>query len=227
MLRPFRFLWKQMNGPQVTAIFTAIFHYLQKQFNATIDYFRHFSIATANDSHLTLIGAMLNLIRPVISVANSKFFLFTRYPDTDEEHGFASLDNRPVGGLFSDLDEDNRNRTNVLCPASYYRPILLSYIKSNASKNSLVFIDNAINDVWEILNPGKPNPVTYRYYSLGETPNRTAGDLDVTIGDIEEWKGRFGEAEIALQWQGTFEGVFNALFGPEQYIDISFSQEET
>lgn len=224
MLRPFRFLWKQFNGPQVTAIFTAIFRYLQKQFNTTIDYLRHFSLMTANDAHLTLIGASLGIVRPIISIASNKYFVFTRDLDRDEDHGYADLATPTIGGVFSEITEDDSGHIITVAPASYYRRILLAYVKYSAEKNSLVFIDNMLSDVWEALNPGEPPSFRVRNYKEGDIGNRSAGDIEILLGRLGGWGGTAN----ALIWQAIFSAVLNALFGPEQVIDINFNaQEET
>lgn len=224
MLRPLRFLWRQFNGPQVSAICTAVFRYMQKQFNETIDYFRHFSITTATGDHLTLIGACMGVVRPLVPVFNEELFLFTRDYGENSERGFADLENRAVGGIFTDLEDDVR-RTRYLCPTEMYRKILLGALHSQARIQSLTCIDTIISDVWDSLHPNEPSPVTFRFYDVGETPNRTSGDIDVSIGTMAQWGGSDETAgdTIALRWQSVFANIFNALFNPERYIDINFN----
>ena len=55
-LKPVHFLWKQLNGPQITAIVDALYELLRDMFNPIINYLTTFSINTANDIHLTFIG---------------------------------------------------------------------------------------------------------------------------------------------------------------------------
>lgn len=218
MLRPLRFLWEQFNGPQVTALFTAIFRYLQDQFNTTIDYFRHLDIYTANDAHLTLIGMLMGIPRPLIFAANPEFFLFTKEPGTDKERGFADLANRAVGGVFSDMSE--AVSTAQLMPKEYFRRVLVSWLENkDVAPNSLIFIDTVIHDAWDSIHPGEPSPITIKYITPEDgNLGRTYGDIDVTMGRIYQW----GTDTTAFLWQACFTSVFNNLLNPECYVDVNF-----
>ena len=66
MIRPIEFLWRQLNGPQITAVVKAAYNWCVQQFDATMDYFNNLTIATANGAHLSLFGMMANFARPYI-----------------------------------------------------------------------------------------------------------------------------------------------------------------
>ena len=41
MIRPIEFLWRQLNGPQITAVVKAAYNWCVQQFDATMDYFNN------------------------------------------------------------------------------------------------------------------------------------------------------------------------------------------
>ena len=77
MILPVKFLWEQLDGPQITAIENALFQYFTDIFDTKLDYLSTMNVDTANDSHLTFLGILANFVRPVITVPDREFFYFT------------------------------------------------------------------------------------------------------------------------------------------------------
>lgn len=225
MLRPLRFLWKQFNGPQVSALFTPVFRWLQGQFNDNIDYLNKFDLTSSTEEHLTLVGACMGIIRPLVVIPSGKFFLFTRDPEHDSDHGLSDLNNLSVGGLFSSLEEDLRSKSTVLCPATYYKRILESYRDNDDAKNSLAFVLDTVISIWQEMHPTSDPTLSgiglhwYTETDVAFGVTRTYGDIEVLMGERRNW----GDDDTSVIWQGVLQGVFRELFAPEIVIDFNFT----
>ena len=220
-LKPVHFLWKQLNGPQITAIVDALYALLRDMFNPIISYLTTFSINTANDSHLTFIGICSGIIRPIIQVADSRFFLFTRDPEHNQDYGVSDLNNLTLGGVFSDLGEDVLSRRNLLCPALYYRTILQGFAASKGQVGSIALIDDIMGTIWNNLHPDGSVPLAYRirWFTHRETSVSTCGDIEVLMGPIDSW----GNRDTAVMWQGVLTGIFNNMLNPNTYVVCNFN----
>ena len=93
MILPIQYLWKQLDGPQVKGLTKGVEEYWKSLFDDKLDYFNNISIDTANDDHLTLMGLLSGLIRPVIQEPDKTFFYFTEQAEHNFPHGFSDLDN--------------------------------------------------------------------------------------------------------------------------------------
>lgn len=222
-LKPLRFLWKQMCGSQVTAIMTAIFRHMQNVFNSQISYLSTFSIATATDSHLTFIGTLSGIIRPIITVADLSNFIFTFEPEHDVEYGVSAAPGPgQTGGKFTDLYDDMRHWTSELCPAEYFRQILLTCSKTNAEPMSPLFLSEFLDHLFDSLFPVGNRPV-YSFYWFDEVypdSSITKEDMRLDLGEISAW----GSRDTAAKWQGVLEGIINSIWNPEQRCQVTFSQ---
>ena len=222
-LRPIRFLWKQMCGPQVTAIMTAIFRYMQNIFNSQISYLSTFSLATATDSHLTFIGTLSGIIRPIISVADLSNFIFTLEPEQGVDYGVSEGPGpEQTGGKFTDLYADMRKWTIELCPAEYFRQILIACSKTKAEPMSPVFLSEFLDHLFDSLFPVGDRPVYSFYWFDTVYPDSSIAkeDMRLDLGEIRAW----GSPETAAIWQGVLEGIINNVWNPEQRCQVTFSQ---
>jgi hypothetical protein len=222
-LQTFRFLWKQFCGPQVTAIVTALFHYIRNTFNNQIEYLSTFSIKTASDAHLTLIGALLGIIRPIIRVADLSDFIFTTDPETGKDYGVSEAPGpSQLGGKFTDLYADMRKWTSELCPAEYFRQILLTCARSNAHPMSPVFISEFLDNLFDVLFPTGNRPVyTFTWiYNIQPDAGIIYEDMRLDLGSINDW----GTPDTAAMWQGVLSGIINNIWNPEQHCQVTFSQ---
>ena len=94
MILPVKFLWEQLDGPQITAIENALFQYFKDIFDTKLDYLSTMNVDTANDSHLTFLGILANFVRPVITVPDREFFYLTNEVEHNSAHGFAEINDR-------------------------------------------------------------------------------------------------------------------------------------
>lgn len=186
MIPAINWLWRQLNGPQVTAFATAITAFMRNKFNNTMNYFNTLSIETANDSHLTIIGALQNIARPVFQYARTEFFYFTENPGHNSEHGFSEIGGS-VGGKFSGARTGDyvRRRLNT----AEYRALLLILKELGTDATGLVFLDRLCDFLWKTYarDNTQPNPTTFHVCELGEYPNRGAGDIVVTMGVLQDY----------------------------------------
>lgn len=224
MLRKIRFLWKQFNGPQISGLMTSIFRYLQTNFNTLIDYFRHFSIQRANNAHLSLIGACMGIVRPIMRFADDTFFFFTATKETGSRHGFSSLNDMSMGAQFSTVQRYYESYNNVTCPEEYYRKVLLAYKDFEGEKYSYLFIQSILESVWQQNHPDRELStagIGIRFYQEGDPApygvTRTLGDIEIYMGPQTDW----GAAEeAALRWQGVFQGIFSTVLSPIVSVDV-------
>lgn len=222
-LRPFRFLWKQFCGPQVTAIMTAIFRYMRDTFNNQIEYLSTFSIKTASDTHLTLIGALSGIIRPIVTIVDLANFIFTTEAESGKDYGVSAEPgpNQP-GGKFTDLYTDVRQRTSELCPAEYFRQILLAYSQSEAEPMSPVFLAEFLDYLFDILFPTGTRPTyTFSWFdTIYPDSSIMYEDMRLDLGSVNDW----GTPDTAAIWQGVLSGIINNIWNPEQHCQVTFSQ---
>ena len=215
MFHPFRFLWKQFNGPQITAISQAIYEYLKSIWDNTLDYFNGLSVATANSDHLTLIGLISGLTRPIIDAEDVRTFFFTDGLETPTTHGFSDADDPDVpGGVLSDLNEWQDSHKELL-PTEVYRRLLLDYVTSDGERGGLTLLDNFIRDIWLLYRRDEPN-----YYIRIETGIAEAaryGDVWIYLGPAYKW------GDNAPYIDAIVDSLSNYIYAPEPRIFISYS----
>lgn len=223
MLREFRFLWRQFNGPQINAIMVAVLKYCREQCNSILNYFNRFSIVTATNDHLTLIGACMGIVRPLVHFADQSLYLFSATEETGSTRGFSSLENPTVGARLSTVQDYYSSYSSVACPEEYYRKILLACNNFEGDKHSLLFIQNVLEDVWKQNHPGgdiSTSGIGIHFYVDGDPVidgARTFGDVTVYMGAQADW----GDAEdAAFKWQGVFQGIFSVIFYPNSFVDV-------
>ena len=110
MINPISFLWKQLNGPQISAICNAIWQYFKDSYDNLLDYFYNLSIANANDSHLTFIGLLQGLARPLTDIPSVKYITMGEeygYIDDPDSPGHKIPDSQyPTPYGFSELGDE-------------------------------------------------------------------------------------------------------------------------
>lgn len=216
-LHPLRFLWRQLNGPIATAIMTALFRSVQAKVNPIVSYLSTFSIETATDAHLTFIGALLGLVRPVVSFADEATFFFTAQPEHGVEYGYsAAAGPGQIGGHFTGGDVPT-GRERMLCPESYYRVILQGYLDSDADFTSLAFIDDILYMAWTLLRTDDPAYSIEFQQTAGASGGY--GDIRVNLGPLSGW----GARKEAIAWQSVLTSIFNDLLNPNIYISFEFT----
>lgn len=198
MIHPISFIWKQFTGSQVLAFLNGLFTYFKETYDANLEYFRHLSIANANDSHLTFIGILQNIARPHIVLPNSENFLFSsiwsytddpdnpghRIPSTGypSDVGFAEVGGS-LGGRLAEVDEFFEGVSNLISPR-VLRGLLNANAKSSGYLGSLVALDDIIYS--QIL--GTTIPYEFRFITANDTEkNYAAGDCIVDLHSINSY----------------------------------------
>ena len=204
MINPINFLWKQLNGPQITAYCQGIYLYFKKTYDDVLEYWKNFSIATANNSHLTFLGALQGIARPKLAVTGVQFFLFsevpaegTYYPHipyTESDHGLSDIHGDvSIGGKFIDIHDDPSHHPQdiIQIPPVLFRQILKSSSESKAAKGSLAWLDDVLYGLWRLEHSEEQVP-DYTFRILEEADleqffTRSIGDLIVNIGRDSGW----------------------------------------
>lgn len=161
----------------------------------------------------------MQVARPLVEIADSSHFIFTLEPEHDKDYG-VSAEPGPLaeGGVFSDLYEDLRNRSVVLCPIEYYRQILLSCARSPAQPFTLAYIDDFLASLWESYHPGETPKYTFTWYHSSSS-GYSIGDIRLNLGPLDDWGGR----EQSILWQAILEGIINSVIGPTQLVEVVFT----
>ena len=125
MIGPISFLWKQLNGPQITAFTKSVYNWAVDEFDRSLEYLNNLSISTANSKHLSFLGMLANFSRPFIRKLNLSLFFFTESPQSNFVHGFSSLEDVGVGGKVVALEQLYETMENEPLKDSVYRELLL------------------------------------------------------------------------------------------------------
>lgn len=213
-------MWRQFNGPQITAVCNAIFEYFQDTYDKTLEYLGKFKISTANESHLTFLGILAGYARPLIPIPDEQMFWwgeeFGYIDDPDQpghlipdsqypvEHGFneselvdgASSSMSLVGGKLDEVSANDEGYSYL--PGYIFRAFLQGNAISQGANASLVTLDNQLNEVWKIEHDVTA-PV-YRFNFIeASNPRYTVGDIFVDLGVTGDWAYPYEtQAEIKL-----------------------------
>ena len=185
MIPPLQFLWQQLNGPQITAIVTAIYKYIKSSFDTKLDYFNAFSISTANDSQLTTIGALMDVGRPTVTELSASSLLFTDGKQPSTNHGFSNLvTDTTVGGKFA--AEVAEVSAVTLAKEKPYRAMLLALAASTGELGSFVLLDDILYALRHTDN--KNNTIGYTM-TFQETTDaaKLRGDLSIAMEPEATW----------------------------------------
>lgn len=213
MINPISFLWRQFNGPQITAICQALWQYMKDSFDTSLEYFDKLSISTANSDHLTWIGILQGLARPLIPIPDETMFLF------DEEYGYIEDPDNPghmipdttsypsergfadVGEVFGEggkLDYEMYKSGYSYLPDYIFRACLSANSSSEGMLGGLVALDDIIYGIWKMEHPTTV-PV-YQIKWAGEQDTKyTRADIFVDLGVTGDWAFPYEtQAEIKL-----------------------------
>lgn len=215
MILPVRYLWEQLDGPQVSALSDALFEYWKSVFDNKLEYFNNISVNTANNIHLTLLGMLAGLIRPNISEADTDFFYFTEYPESDFQHGFSDLDEPDVGGKLSRVDSGISTH-NVSLDAEHYRALLKAWVSGEGDIGSLMLLDDICNELTKLdLGPVTP---FYQFDFMEQGPSlpadRAPGDVYIDMRSADNWNN-------PLHIYAVLQGIGNTAYAPQPRLFIS------
>lgn len=201
MINPLRFLWKQLGGPQISAYCQGVFEYFKYTYDSVMDYLYQLKIANATSSHLTMIGALQGVARPIVEVAAGRWSLFStiarppedRYyphdPYDQSEHGLSDLADMSVGGLLSEIGTETTYKNQYISDP-LFRIILQASSDSRAQPGSLVWLDDVMYALWEKQHLTTMDaPYTFDFMDAAEATqhNRGQGDLLVNMGREVYW----------------------------------------
>lgn len=219
MILPVKFLWEQLDGPQVTAIENAIFQYNKELFDEKLDYLSNLSVDTANDLHLTFLGILANFIRPIIQVPDKEFFYLTDLPGHGSIRGFADVNDRTVGGRLTGVEGATTESRPL--SAEHYRVLLKAYIKGEGEIGSLALLDDICYSLSKLDAPDKTPFYTFEFMYGDDVPeNRAPGDLYINIGGLDDWTN-------PLQIYAVLRGLAKSTYSPVPQLFISMDATVT
>ena len=209
MITPVKYFWEQFNGPQVTAIVKAVFEWLKASFDRTLDYFNGWSVKTVNSKHLTTVGILMGIGRPILRRIRGTQFFFTNSTHGENQHnnvhGFSEVGGE-VGGRFQEIDP-LAGEIEVL-QDNYYEALLEAVQKSEGEAGSLTLLD----DIANALNNVNNTPLFVNYeFTYYRAPYGRPGDVRLFMGNITDWE-RWTYALAAI------EAVTNTLYRPEPTV---------
>lgn len=210
MIQPIQFLWRQLNGPQITAITQAIYHWIKNMFDDILDYFKDFRISSATFEHLQTIGVLNSFPLPILIKYKQQFFFFTYEKEVDAEKGFSSLVDRSVGGKFSSMEEHTAEETYL--DAETYRELLQTVISCDCRPGSLRYLDKICKKIKDL--DGTPS-ANYRYIY----DDRNPGSITVDIGQDESWSD-------AASVKAVIDALAGSTYYPEPVLMTKISVEQ-
>lgn len=207
MIHPIQFLWKQLNGPQITAIVRAIYEYIKLSFDNNLRYFNRYEVLSGTIGHAETVGILSRFSRPLITKYLRQFFFFTYEKNYSPEKGFSSLTERELGGKFSSLDEQQKTVTSL--DADAYKRLLNTYLTGNMEIESLSMLDSICNELVRI--EGLDN-ASYSFI-WGEAG---AGGITVDIGTEGEWR----EPDVV---SAVISSLANTIYYPNPIISVNIA----
>lgn len=215
MILPIRYMWEQLNGPQVSALSNALFEYWKAVFDSKLDYFNNISVETASDIHLTLLGLLSGLIRPNISEPDHEYFYFTEYPETDFRHGFGSVDDPSIGGRLTKVDAGGGVH-NVSLDAEHYRALLKAWVSGKGDIGSLQLLDDMCYELTKLDLGNDVTPFYQFVFMEGDDipEDRAPGDVYIDMRDADNWRN-------PLHVYAVVQGIANTAYAPQPRIFVS------
>ena len=212
MINPIAFLWKQFNGPQITAVCQALWQYFYDTYNETLDYLHNFSIDTATTEHLSIIGITEGIARPLVPIPDESMMLFDEeyayepgegtdglIPEEghrNSEHGFADVnDPYGMGGRLATVHFESGY---TYISSRIYRNVLKGNAQSEGQLGSLRALDDIVYALWR--SEHATAVPTYRLeYAANNNSSRVIGDIEIDLGVTGDWSQPYEvQAQIKL-----------------------------
>jgi len=187
MLYPIQFLWKQLNGPQITAICTAIYNYMVDTFDSLLNYYHNITIDNATAGQLDTMGLLSGFSRPIIEEISDIEWWYSFEEHEGSPHGFGDVDRPEIGGRLSEIDTETGNNEKV--STVYFRSLLKSFTTSAGVIGSLKLFDDMCESLRATEDP-TPSIASFTYEFI--TPdtvqeNRLSGDVIVNMQSADQW----------------------------------------
>lgn len=213
MILPVKFLWEQLDGPQVQGIMNATYQYYKEMLDSKLEYLNTMNVENANDSHLTFLGILANFIRPVISVPDKDYFFLTENAEHDSTQGFSSIDNRTVGGRL--VSKEGATTEAHPLNTEHYRLLLRAYIEGDGELGGLKLLDDICYKL-SILDQPKITPFYVFEFMEGDNipEGRAPGDVYVDIGTLDDWNN-------PMQIYAILRGLSKSTYWPVPQLFIS------
>lgn len=213
MILPVKFLWEQLDGPQVNAICTSIFEYWKQMFDPKLDYINTLNVNTADDEHLTFLGILANFVRPVITVPDKDFFYFTVDPEHGSVHGLSSIEDRFQGGRLTAISGATTEPRPI--STEHYRVLLKAYIEGDGELGGLMLLDDICYALSMLDNPEAAPFYTFEFMEGNDIPEgRAPGDVYIDIGGLDDWNN-------PMQIYAILRGLAKSVYWPAPQIYIS------
>jgi len=214
MILPIRYLWEQLDGPQVSALSNALFEYWKAIFDNKLDYFNTISVDTATDIHLTLLGLLSGLIRPTISEPDREYFYFTEALEYPSSHGFGDVNDPSIGGRLTKLDAGTSVH-NVSLDAEHYRALLRAWVSGEGEIGSLELLDDICAELTR-LDLGDDVVPFYKFTFMSENipVDRAPGDVYIDMRNMDNWHN-------PTHIYAVLQGVANTAYAPQPRLFIS------
>lgn len=112
MIPDFKFMWKQLNGPNASWLSDAIYQYFKQQFKPAIDHLNQLCIDNMTLDELMTVGIRNNIPYPIVEVdaLSDKYFTIYRDDSYDGPHVINSwynvIQNFPEYDTLANLDND-------------------------------------------------------------------------------------------------------------------------
>lgn len=213
MILPIKFMWEQLDGPQITAISEAIFEYWKRMFDDKLDYINTLNVNTADDAHLTFLGILANFVRPVITVPDKDFFYFTDTPEHDSVHGLAPVNDRAQGGRLTGIAGATTEPRPI--NTEHYRILLRSYIEGEGELGGLVLLDDICYQLSKLDDRDGDPFYTFTFMDEDNIQEgRALGDVYIDIGGLDDWNN-------PMQIYAILRGLAKSVYWPAPQLYIS------
>lgn len=215
MIKPIKWLWKQFNGPQITAISAGISDFLTAKFDARLDALEDIDIDKVNENQAETLGALIGFIRPLISDKLVKYFMFTDGPTQSVEYGTTDgllHGNDVLGGKFLDLDDVITTTSVQKLESKLYR-MLVKYFELNEGRG-LKCICGIMDVLYDYFLPKEEKKYTVVWaQDVDTSQSLIRGDIYAYIGSVDTWSLQIG----------TVAAVVNQLIKSYYAPDINIS----
>ena len=215
MIPNIRFIWKQLNGPQITAVTKAILKWFRNQFDRLIEYFWNFSVATANSDHLTLFGTLVGFQRPIVVPIDEDYFYFSDIPPVEGSAkglswkpgipDFESEDPHDWGGQFSEVSP-GANAIGEIADTDWYRALLQGFLNSDGYDGSLRLLEQIVITLSRYDNPERA-PYYLIEFLTESVGAKAVGDINLDMDNIIPWRDPYTSYEL-------MQSLANGMYAP-------------
>lgn len=203
------YIWRQLNGPQIKAVATAIIQFIENMFNPSIEYFSDFTISNMTDEQLTTVGVITQFSRPMTTFLPEGYFKFSSVEEYPSANGFDR-------GWLAPLGLEENTEYIRLLPAKYYRNMLNGFVSNDCDYISLRMLDAIAYSLREEFG------TSTEAYNIGWVDrdnipaNRGVGDIVLSMGSGDTW-------EDVFVLRSALEGLIQNVFTPEPAVYIDFN----